>query len=237
MNPTFNGKINLIMGPMYSGKTSTLLNRYRRYILGGKTCILIKYEGDNRYEEDMVVTHDKIKYDAIKCMYLCDVDNIVQQYDVICIDEIQFYKDAYIFCDKWANNGKIVEVCGLNGTFDRKPFDMISKLIPLCEDITYQTAICKKNGNNAVYSKRQSNNDSEVLIGNMYDAVDRKTYYCEYKDDTIKTNKIYESHELQKLIEFAEIYANKNGKKYYDVDIDKIKNNFILNVPYMNILE
>ena len=123
MQPTFNGKVNLIIGPMYSGKTSTLLSRFRRYSIGGKKCLLVKYEGDTRYDDEMVVTHDQTKENAIKCSYLYDIEPIINKYDVICIDEIQFYKDAHIFCDKWANLGKNIEACGLNGTFDRKPFD------------------------------------------------------------------------------------------------------------------
>ena len=61
------------------------------------------------------------------------VDNIIQDYDVVCIDEVQFYPDSSIFCDKWANQGKIVEASGLNGDFKRQPFEQISKLIPLAD--------------------------------------------------------------------------------------------------------
>src|SRR3972149_2403345 len=120
------GSFNLILGSMFSGKTSLLISRSNRYSLAGKKCLMIKYKNDIRYDKYKVVSHDNISIKALVCEYLMEVDHIVSNYDVILIDEIQFYKDAPIFCDKWANEGKIVEACGLNGTFDRKPFEIIS---------------------------------------------------------------------------------------------------------------
>ena len=63
----------------------------------------------------IILTHDNNSYNAVKCFKLSDIEQNILKYDVICIDEIQFYEDANIYCDKWANNDKIVEVCGLNG--------------------------------------------------------------------------------------------------------------------------
>ena len=179
-----NGEFNLILGCMFSGKTSELIRRYNRYSIGGKKCLMIKYKNDNRYDSEMVVTHDNIKANAIVCEFLYEADEIIKDYDVICIDEVQFYKDANIFCDKWAHENKIIEACGLNGTFDRKPFPMISLLIPLAEDITFYKAICKETGNDAVYSKlnfeldSNNKNNNEIIGGSeKYTAVDRKTFF------------------------------------------------------------
>lgn len=179
-----NGSFNLILGCMFSGKTSELIRRYNRYRIGGKNCLMIKYKNDDRYDSEMVVTHDNIKADAIVCEFLYEADDSIRNYDVICIDEIQFYKDANIFCDKWANEGKIVEACGLNGTFNRTPFPMISLLIPLAEDISFFKAICKETGEDASYSKLSmkldsKNKDQTEIIGGSekYDAVDRNTFF------------------------------------------------------------
>ena len=161
-----------------------------------------------------------------------DIEPIINKYDVICIDEIQFYKDAHIFCDKWANLGKIIEACGLNGTFDRKPFEEISKLIPFCEDITYQTAICKKNGNNAPYSKRLTPDNSEVLIGNMYDAVDRSTYYTENSSD-----ELYKIHEISKFKEFIGIYLKRMNIEHNSVVANKMIENYVPNVNFAELLQ
>lgn len=180
-NFTYIGKINLIIGPMFSEKTSQLIRRYKRYTIGGKKCLMVKYKGDTRYDNQMVVTHDNNKVEAVLCEYLCEVDELVNDYDVICVDEVQFYKDADILCDKWACQGKIIEACGLNGTFNRTPFDIISKLVPLVDSITYLTAICKETGGDAIFSKLIINDNTgttEIIGGSdKYISVDRKTYF------------------------------------------------------------
>ena len=159
------GRLNLILGPMWSGKTSELLRRYNRYKIANKKCLLIKYSEDNRYDKHKVVTHDKISSDAINCSSLEKLDNIVINYDVICIDEIQFFNDAYIYCDKWANNNLIVEVCGLNGDFNRKPFKQISNLIPLVDNLIHLTAIDKRNGLDAPFTIRLIDSNKQKIIG------------------------------------------------------------------------
>ena len=109
------GAIHLILGPMYSGKTSELVRRYRRYSVAGKKCLLVKHEHDTRYDEKMLCTHDSHKVDAQGCLRLSDLDFDHREYDVICIDEIQFYADNLEFTEKMANQGIIVEASGLRG--------------------------------------------------------------------------------------------------------------------------
>ena len=220
---------------MFSGKTSELISRYNRYTIGKKKCLMIKYKNDTRYDKNMIVTHDGIKISAVVCKNLYEVDHKINNYDVICIDEVQFYKDADIFCDKWATeNNKIVEACGLNSTFERKPFPIISNLIPLVEDITFLTAICKENGNDAVYSKRLIDDKKEELIGgsDVYSAVDRETYFKDIstKDNFQKFIKIYnESHNIKiskilenKFIRHFESLKDKN-KPYRDIILECFK--------------
>lgn len=173
------GRINVILGCMFSGKTTELLRRKTRYELGGKKCIVIKYKGDTRYGSTDVETHSGIKTPATSCNMLCEVDDLVKGYDVVCVDEIQFYEDGDVMCDKWANRGQCVEVSGLNGTFDRKEFPIISKLIPLAESIIKLSAICIETGNDADFSKRTSDSKELVVIGgsDVYKAVDRESYF------------------------------------------------------------
>lgn len=169
------GKLNLICGPMYSGKTSELCRRYTRYKLAGKKCLLVKYKKDNRYDNNQISTHDKKLYEAINCLSLKDIDHLISNYDVICIDEIQFYIDAAEYCDRWANNNKIIEVCGLNGTYKRETFEQISLLIPKVDNITFLTAIDEKNGEEAIFTKRIIDSEETELIGGKesYVAVSR----------------------------------------------------------------
>lgn len=150
---------------MFSGKTTELIRRYNRHKISGKNTIMVKYANDLRYDKNYISTHDNNKIPAIKCIKLGDIEHLIQNYDVICIDEIQFYEDAATFCDKFANNGKIVEVCGLNGNYKREAFPQISLLIPKVESITFLTAIDPINGQEASFTKRIINSNENELIG------------------------------------------------------------------------
>jgi len=211
---TYNGTFNLILGCMYSGKSTELIRRYKRYSIATRKCLMVKYKGDIRYDDQMIATHDSIKIAGTVCQYLFEIDDQIAHFDVILIDEVQFYHDADIMIDKWVNMGKIVEACGLNGTFNRTEFPVISKLVPLVNDIVYLTAICKKNNNDASYSKIMRDidiNDKTIeIIGgiNEYDAVDRQTYYG---------NKKFYTPELIK--NFAVVYA---GAKEKTIDVDNL---------------
>jgi thymidine kinase len=175
----YSGKIELIIGPMFSGKTTTLLTKYRRYMIAGKKVLLVKNDRDTRYDVKKISTHDGVTVDAICCNKLSKLDEDISKFEVICIDEIQFYPDAVKYVDKWANMGLVVIASGLNGTFERKPFEVISQLIPMVENITFLTAVCKKTGMDAVFSKRLSNDKSEILIGgeDLYQATSRRIYF------------------------------------------------------------
>lgn len=179
--------IRLFIGPMYSSKTTTLLARRERYELGGKKCIIIKYKNDIRYDDNaVVVTHSQYKHDALCALKLSDVNHLIDNYDVIMIDEIQFYTDAAFICDLWANKGKIVECYGLSGDYKREPFEQISQLIPLSDSITHLTAIDKTNGEEAPFTFRISNDTRQEVIGgeDMYIALSRKGYLKMYDKKT-----------------------------------------------------
>lgn len=177
---TMVGSFHLILGCMFSGKTTELSRRYKRYVIGGKKCVMIKYAGDTRYSVHEVATHDGIRIEGFPCTQLVEASEKVADYDVICIDEVQFYRDAPEWCDAWANAGKLVIACGLNGMFNREPFPIISRLIPLVESLTFLTAVCCETGGDAVYSQRLTADTEEELIGGSesYHAVDRATYFA-----------------------------------------------------------
>lgn len=169
--------LNLVIGPMYSGKTSELLNRFERHNISGKKILIIKYNEDNRYSKTDIVTHNNRTISAQITNELKLLDNIIENYDVILIDEIQFYNDSHIFADKWSNN-KIVECFGLNGDFKREPFEQISLLIPKCDNILHLKAVDKNNGKDAPFTFRKINSEKKKLIGGneMYEALSRENY-------------------------------------------------------------
>lgn len=117
------GKLELILGCMFSGKTSELLRRYRRYSFGGKKCLLVKYDKDCRYSDNYIVTHDGLKHEAVNCNELSNISFLIDNYDIILIDEIQFFKDAVEFYENSVDmKNKILIVSGLMELFKENLF-------------------------------------------------------------------------------------------------------------------
>ncbi|AXN74887.1 thymidine kinase [Akhmeta virus] len=171
------GHIQLIIGPMFSGKSTELIRRVRRYQIAQYKCVIIKYSNDNRYGTGLW-THDKNNFEALEATKLCDVLNAITDFSVIGIDEGQFFPDIVEFCERTANEGKIVIVAALDGTFQRKPFNNILDLIPLSEMVVKLTAVCMKCFKEASFSKRLGvETEIEIIGGNdMYQSVCRKCY-------------------------------------------------------------
>ena len=130
------GTIGFILGPMFSGKSTRLIEIIRKYTFKAKKTIMIKYFGDQRYsDKSEVVTHDLVKYDSIDCKNLKDSFDILKKYDVIGIDEGQFFPDLVEICEELALLKKIVIIAALNGDFRMEPFPVISKIISKADKI------------------------------------------------------------------------------------------------------
>ena len=161
------GKIILILSCMFAGKTETLITYARKYLLSKKKVVLIKYLRDTRYGSE-ICSHNGNKVSAtFECENLNSIKNTeeVKNADVVLIDEVQFFKDSPEVCDEFANDGKIVVLAGLNGTYKRGEFPVISKLIPLCEEFITLSAVCSRCGEDAHFTKRLVENESIELIG------------------------------------------------------------------------
>lgn len=211
--------IDLICGCMFSGKTSELIRLLRRDEVIEKKCIVIKYSDDLRYNEFKVATHDGIigNFKTLRSKSLKQVDEIVKDYDTIGIDELQFFTDAPLMCDKWANQGKHVIACGLSGKFTRKPFNVISEMVALADRITHLSAICKHTGREAPFTYRKIIGDAdEVLIGgeDVYEAVDRETYIKKISNKEFMTN-------FEKVREFHKTFNHPDNYTYQENIFDE----------------
>eukprot|EP01147_Barroeca_monosierra_P007453 gene7453-531_t len=177
------GSIHVICGPMFSGKTTELLRRMKRFSLAKRRCMLIKYANDNRYGMDGITTHDMRQSAAVACSKLEEAREQANAFDVLGIDEGQFFPDVVEFCEGMAKEGKTVIVAALDGTFQRKPFGTILDLIPLSESVIKLSAVCMLCHREAAFSKRiGSETEIEVIGGaDKYIAVCRE---CFYKGDT-----------------------------------------------------
>ena len=163
---TGEGKIELILGPMFSGKSTRLIELMRKYVYKAKKTIMVKYYADQRYsEKSEVVTHDLIKYDSINCKLLRNSFNTLKQYDVIGIDEGQFFADLVEVCEELALMGKIILIAALNGDFRMEPFPVIQRIISKSDKIKLLKAYCFNCHKDAKFSLRIVQSNETVLIG------------------------------------------------------------------------
>ncbi len=155
------GKLIVITGPMFSGKTSRLIEFLERERFAGRKVILFKPEIDKRYAENKVKTHKGIELDAtvvrtnkagVKAIY-----DVSSDYDVIGVDEAQFWDDDSGLEEALNNLAfmkKRVYVSTLNKDYKGVPFGVSERLLAYADEIYSLTAVCTKCGEDAVFSQR-----------------------------------------------------------------------------------
>ncbi|CAN6926651.1 hypothetical protein YC2023_013224 [Brassica napus] len=178
------GAIHVIMGPMFSGKSTSLLRRIKSEINTGRSVAMVKSSKDTRYAKDSVVTHDGIGFPCWALPDLMSFPEIFGQdayakLDVIGVDEAQFFGDLYEFCCKVADDdGKTLIVAGLDGDYLRRSFGAVLDIIPLADSVTKLTARCEVCGQKAFFTLRKTRDTRTELIGgaDVYMPVCRKHY-------------------------------------------------------------
>lgn len=191
-----NGYLELIIGPMYSGKTSKLLEIYKQCKFCEISVCVINHSLDNRYHDTMLSSHDKV---MVPCINTDNLNNLwfndgmidlnqqfnnenykkIRSSNVILINEGQFFNDLYSVVYDMLRNKKIVYICGLDGDFEQKKFGQILDLIPLCDSVTKLSSLCSicKNGTPGIFSMRITNEKQQTVIGSEnYLPVCRKCY-------------------------------------------------------------
>lgn len=173
------GYLEIILGSMYSGKTSRLVEIYKQCQFCNMSVIVINHTIDNRYDNNLMSTHDQIKIPCLKTETLMDLSII--ESNVILINEGQFFPDLEEFVEKMLEHKKKIYVCGLDGDFQRKKFGQILNLIPLCDKVTKLTSLCSlcKNGTPGIFSKRITFEKEQTVVGSdNYIPVCRSCYEC-----------------------------------------------------------
>uniref|UniRef100_A0A6J0VBW6 Thymidine kinase n=1 Tax=Pogona vitticeps TaxID=103695 RepID=A0A6J0VBW6_9SAUR len=185
------GQIQVIFGPMFSGKSTELLRRVRRFQIAQYKCLLIKYAKDTRYCVNGVSTHDRNTMEAVLACCLKDVHQEALSSAVIGIDEGQFFPDVVEFCEAMANAGKTVIVAALDGTFQRKAFGNILQLVPLAESVVKLNAVCMECYREASYTKRLGAEKEVEVIGgaDKYHSVCRVCYFKKRPQPATAENK------------------------------------------------
>ncbi len=183
------GSIEVICGSMFSGKTEELIRRLKRAKIANQKIQIFKPSLDSRNNE-YIESHDKNRIKSLTVKTSYDVYDIGKDYDVIGIDEVQFFDDEIVsVCNSLANNGVRVIAAGLDMDYLGNPFGPMPNLMAIAEYVTKVHAICSKTGNIANYSYRKNKEDSIILIGEKdeYEALSREIFYKKMNSKKKKT--------------------------------------------------
>ena len=164
------GKLELIIGPMFSGKSTELIRRINLLKVINKKVLVVKPSIDIRYNTDKLTTHNYESTDCVVLENLSSINNEINNYDVVVIDEGQFFKDLKKTVSIWVDNYNInVIVGGLDGDYERKPIGQILELIPMAESCVKLCSYCNmcSNGIEGPFSLRLIKSNDQILIGGV----------------------------------------------------------------------
>jgi thymidine kinase len=174
------GWIEVIVGPMFSGKSEELIRRLRRAAIARQRVEIFKPAIDGRYSATEITSHSGLGIASQTVRKAAEIVAQVQpRTDVIGIDESQFLGDELVeVCTNLANLGKRVIVAGLDTDFRGRPFEPMPWLLAIAEEITKLLAICVRCGNPAVHSQRLVESEELVVVGasEMYEARCRQCF-------------------------------------------------------------
>lgn len=169
-------RLEVIMGNMFSGKSTELTRRVKRHKAVGCSVLVVNSAKDVRDQGDVVKTHDSTTMSCLKTNNLSSCLNTNST--VIAVDEAQFFTGLRDFVEKALAAGKHVIVAGLDGDFQQRKFGEILDIIPLADEVVKLTALCMDclDGTPGPFTKRIVCGTEQELVGaaDMYKAVCRK---------------------------------------------------------------
>ena len=173
------GRIEVVCGSMFSGKTEELIRRMKRAKFAKQKVEIFKPSLDTRYSDVDVVSHDQHSIPSTPIDSSSTIALLSSDIDVVGIDEAQFLDDGVVdVCNDLANRGVRVIVAGLDMDFQGKPFGPMPALCAIADEVTKVQAICVKCGALAYISHRLVANDKRVLLGEQmeYEPLCRECY-------------------------------------------------------------
>ena len=166
---------------MFSGKTEELIRRIKN---SNKSYKVFKPVTDTRNKQNKIESHSNIKIDATTIKNINEILVFKNKFDIIGIDEAQFFSDDIIdVCNTIANSGSRVIVAGLDMDYSGKPFGPMPFLMAIAEKVTKVHATCSETGEPALYSFRKTENKETIMIGkkNEYKPLSRKAFISKLK--------------------------------------------------------
>jgi thymidine kinase len=176
------GKLTVIVGGMFSGKSTELQRQGRRKEIAGEKVLYFKPKKDSRYTPDAISTHDGSDVRAMVCEHVDDIFIMSQQLkpSVVCIDEVQFFsKDIVAVIEYHLRQGIDVVVSGLDIDRFGEPFGAIPELMCKAEEVIKLKAVCSSCGDDAWVSAGMFTSDSQIEVGekDKYSPLCRSCYY------------------------------------------------------------
>ena len=174
------GFIEVITGPMFSGKTEELIKKLKTYQGNGKKVICIKPAIDDRYHKTQIVSHDKTTFEALALDNVGEITQISSENDVIGIDEAQFFHESIANeVAKLANSGKKVVIIGLNLDYKGNPFSTLANLMAVAEKVIIKQGVCSNCGDISTHTVRKKDlSPDRIVIGGseLYEPHCRKCF-------------------------------------------------------------
>ena len=166
------GQLEVICGPMFSGKSEELLRRLRRAKIAGKNVVLISPTIDTR-GEDILVTHAGAEFYCTKAAMAKEILDTAEYYDVVGIDEAQFFDKSLITAILFLVRDRTVIVTGLDTNYRYEPFGIMPDLMAYAEKVDKLSAVCVKCGLEGTKTQRLIDGKPapltgpEILIGGL----------------------------------------------------------------------
>ena len=174
------GWIEVVCGPMFSGKSEELIRRLRRAEIARQRVQIFKPIIDQRYASDHIVSHDDSRIHSDAVSTAAEVANKLDlRTEVIGIDEAQFLGEAIVeLVVRWADMGKRIIIAGLDTDYLGRPFHPMPELLAVADEITKTLAICMQCGNPAKHTQRLIANEDLIVVGaeGMYEARCRRCF-------------------------------------------------------------
>jgi thymidine kinase len=174
------GRLEIIMGGMFSGKSTEMIRRLKRHRSIGDKILVINSGKDVRNDKDVLQTHDRDTFDCIKTnnlLYMLAREEY-KKAKVVAVDETQFFTNLREFVEQALADGKYLILAGLDGDFKQQVFGELLLMIPLADEVTKLRAFCAmcRDGTPGPFSKRTVSDLAQELVGdcNMYQPVCRK---------------------------------------------------------------
>ena len=164
------GRIEVVCGSMFSGKTEELIRRLKRAKIARQKVDIYKPTIDTLYSEADVVSHDSNAVPSVPVESARSILSQAVEAEVVGIDEAQFFDESLVeVCTELANSGKRVIVAGLDMDYKGVPFGPMPALCAVADEVTKVHAICVKCGGLAYLSHRIVKDDHRVLLGEQED--------------------------------------------------------------------